>query len=466
MDEKQKKYIKIQTKYRAKYLQLAKKLEEEYGIVAGELYQKVKNIIDQYKLDDGTISKKTLNDIKDDIDQAVNWFQAVNTRWIDNNIVKSANIAISGQDKATKYYVQATLAEKGASAAVIKQILNSVDSPLLLKTQYGDGLTKKIRDQIWKTRWSDGWKLSDRSWKSSQIERTNLHSMIEQCVNEGRSAVEFSRAVADYLEVPGPAWTTAIKPSVTGRGTIKYNALRLARTETNNAYRKAQDFSAAQSSIVKGIKWNLSGSHPKYDICDIWASQDLYKLGPGVYPAGLLPPGHPNCLCFCTDVLYEGDELIERIRNKYTEETTREKGKKSSKNFGKYGIIKNVRYPISQVEIDNILNTELKNVRFSVKPTYNSRVVTPGKTRILLQSGNAKIKTMEIGKQNKSGKAELVNTLLHEELEARIAVKAYNRYSERYRLIIKHNDSTIHPYINKVIKRFFRLKGWTRNGLE
>jgi hypothetical protein len=318
MDEKQKKYIKIQTKYRAKYLQLNKSLESEYNMIANELQQRLQKITEKYQLSKGTISKKSLAAIKSEINQAVDWFQAVGTKWIDNNIIKSADIAITGQDEAARYYIKTSLAEKGIDTTVLSKIINDPLSPLFLTTQYGTGLSKAIRDQIWKTRWADGWKLSDRIWKSTKEQRANLHSMIGQCVNEGRSAVEFSRAVADYLEVPGPAWTTAIKPSVTGRGTIKYNALRLARTETNNAYRKAQDFSAAQSSIVKGIKWNLSGSHPKPDICDIWASQDLYKLGPGVYPAGQLPPGHPNCLCFCTDVLYEGDELIGRLRKKYS----------------------------------------------------------------------------------------------------------------------------------------------------
>src|SRR5690606_16622393 len=141
--------------------------------------------------------------------------------------------------------------------------------------------------------------------------------MIEQCVNEGLSAVEFSRAVEQYLLKPGPAWTTKIKPSITGRGSIKWNALRLARTETNNALRLAHALGAQTSVIVKGIRWALSRSHPEYDICDIWATQDLYGLGPGVYPPDKLPPGHPNCLCYLVDVLYQGQELIDRLKKKY-----------------------------------------------------------------------------------------------------------------------------------------------------
>jgi hypothetical protein len=54
-----------------------------------------------------------------------------------------------------------------------------------------------------------------------------------------------------------------------------------------------------------GMKWNLSKSHKVTDICDTLASQDLYGLGPGVYPKDkLLPkPAHPHCICFETIVL-------------------------------------------------------------------------------------------------------------------------------------------------------------------
>lgn len=87
--------------------------------------------------------------------------------------------------------------------------------------------------------------------------------------------------------------------------------------KTNEDYRKEQELSAAKSSIVKGIKWNLSKSHKEPDICDTWANQDLYGLGPGVYATGKVPPGHDGCHCYLTDVLYQGEELIARLKEKY-----------------------------------------------------------------------------------------------------------------------------------------------------
>lgn len=313
----QEEYNKILLKYRAEFLKLYKGLEGEYDKIADEMLKKTNAIIDKYKLKNDTISAKSLETIKKEIDETVDWFQKVNTRWIDNNITKGAEMAIIAQDTAARYFVHVTLTEQGASAAVVQKLLDDPKSPLFLQTAYGEGLPKAVRDQVWKKRWADGKKLSDRIWNSTKIGRTNLHHMIEQCVNEGMSAVDFSKEVEKYLKETGPKWTTAIRPAKTERGTLKYNSLRLSRTETNNSYRKAMEIGAGYSVITEGLKWNLSRSHPKFDICNVWASQNLYELGPGGYPAGLLPQGHPNCLCYTTHILKQSEDLINAIKQKY-----------------------------------------------------------------------------------------------------------------------------------------------------
>ena len=226
--------------------------------------------------------------------------------------------AIDSIDVATKVFIQAAAEEyQGKGREILTKAATDPVAPFLLRTQFGTGLAASVRDAVWKRRWGDGFALSDRIWEADRVLRKNLHDMIEQCVNQGLSAVEFSRAVEQYLKEPGRTWTTKITPSVTGRGSIKGNALRLARTETNNAYRLGHALGAQNSTIVKGIKWELSGSHPEEDICDEWATQDLYGLGPGVYHPGNIPPGHPNCLCYFVDVLYQGQELINRLKKKY-----------------------------------------------------------------------------------------------------------------------------------------------------
>lgn len=311
-------YSKIQSAYRAKFLKLQKQLEKEFSKIAKEFDGKIQWLVFKYANRDGVLDKQFATEINREIDAIVYWFTKTNAEWIDKNLIQSAKLAVDAQDTAARMYIKAAIEEyKGVKRELLTKAATDPAAPFLLRVQYGDGLPAYIRNYVWQRRWADGYRLSDRIWTQDKIMRQNLHSMIEQCINQGLSAVEFSRAVEQYLLKPGPAWTTKIKPSVTGRGSIKYNALRLARTETNNAYRTAHTLGAKNSAIVKGIKWNLSRSHPKYDICDEWATQDLYGLGPGVYPPDKLPPGHPNCLCYLTDVLLRGEELIKALEEKY-----------------------------------------------------------------------------------------------------------------------------------------------------
>lgn len=86
----------------------------------------------------------------------------------------------------------------------------------------------------------------------------------------------------------------------------RYHAIVIARTEGAEAFREGFVKRAEERpDLIKGIKWNLSGSHPRKDICDVYATQDLYGLGPGVYPPSELPRDHPNGLCWFSSVLTE-----------------------------------------------------------------------------------------------------------------------------------------------------------------
>jgi hypothetical protein len=311
-------YARIQKAFRGKYLQLQKQLERDFDKIADELDRKIQQLVFKYSKSDGTLDRKYIDEINREIDSIVNWFTENSSKWIDENLIRSADLAIDSQDAAARVFIQQAIDEyRGVDRAVLVKAASDPAAPFLLRVQFGTGLPNHIRKAVWQKRWVDGYALSDRIWEQDRVLRQNLHSMIEQCINEGLSAVDFSRAVEKYLREPGPAWTTAIKPSVTGRGSIKYNALRLARTETQTAYRTSHALGVKNNAIVKGIRWNLSGSHPESDICDEWATQDLYGLGPGVYPPESLPPGHPNCLCFLTDELYQGQELIDRLKVKY-----------------------------------------------------------------------------------------------------------------------------------------------------
>lgn len=98
----------------------------------------------------------------------------------------------------------------------------------------------------------------------------------------------------------------AIQTAVNERS--RYVAERIARTEMARAY--ADGFVAKMNGDddIVAVKFKLSGRHPTFDICDMYAKADMYNLGAGVYPKDKLPPlpVHPHCLCRYSEI-YTGE---------------------------------------------------------------------------------------------------------------------------------------------------------------
>ena len=116
------------------------------------------------------------------------------------------------------------------------------------------------------------------------------------------------------------------------------------------------------------------------------------------------------------------------------------------------------RHPASQERIDALTSGALAGVRFSAPPTYNGRIRTPGLTKVGYDGDGRKYAgPVYIGKQAKPGDAELVDTILHEELEARIWLNRHG--SERYWRLNSAGDDERHAYIQKIIDRYVRMKG-------
>lgn len=184
-----------------------------------------------------------------------------------------------------------------------------------------------------------GLNLSQRVWKSVRQLRDEMEVAITVSVGEGESAASMSRKVRQYLNDPDlmfrrfrykdpetgewkRKWKKKIKDPTTGK--VKWidydkssyqdewtgpgyykssaqNAMRVARTETNIAYRRADQARWEQMDFVLGQRVQLSRSHPKKDICD--------KLA-GDYPPDFVFDGwHPQCFCFVTPILVDEEEM-------------------------------------------------------------------------------------------------------------------------------------------------------------
>ena len=184
-----------------------------------------------------------------------------------------------------------------------------------------------------------GMNLSDRIWKSTRQLRDEMEVAMTIAIGEGDSASSMSRKVRQYLNDPDlmfrrfrykdeegnwqrkwkkritdldtgkHTWEDYDKSSYqdewTGRGYYKssaQNAMRVARTETNMAYRAADNARWEQLDFILGIHIQPSESHPQPDICDELA---------GDYPKTFKFSGwHPQCFCVMTPILPKDEELV------------------------------------------------------------------------------------------------------------------------------------------------------------
>jgi len=323
-------YVRMQKLYRKKYLKYEKDLEERLERTVNKFCNRIKEEAAVRVKKDKTLDARLAKELKDEVDRLTDWYIKEESSLLKKGLRNSAEIGMQGQDAAAMTHMK-ELIDKYDREPKVQGLFRKAlgdPNPMLLRATYGEGLPDHIADEVWEKRWQDGMNLTDRIWRQQIDIKRNLRGMIEKSVNEGRSAVEFSRSVEDYLLKPGPIWRTDILPAKTDRASVAYNALRLARTETNRAYQQSQKMSAKNSELVKGVKWNLSMSHPTEwppsaayqgypEICEYRAEHDHADMGPGIYKPDDAPWDHPNGLCYLTDELLKDQELIDLLNDKY-----------------------------------------------------------------------------------------------------------------------------------------------------
>ena len=177
--------------------------------------------------------------------------------------------------------------------------------------------------QAFQKRKENGLGLSDRVWNFTNQYKTELELALDVGISQGKSADEISRDVRQYLNNPDKLFrrvrdkhgnlklSKAAAAYHPGQGVYRSsykNAMRVARTEVNMAYRSADHENWSAEKMVIGIKISLSNNHtlngkPFFDICD--------ELK-GVYPKEFKFTGwHPMCRCWATPVTPTQEEVIE-----------------------------------------------------------------------------------------------------------------------------------------------------------
>lgn len=168
-----------------------------------------------------------------------------------------------------------------------------------------------------------GLNLSDRIWQPVKQLRSEMELAMTVAIGDGDSAAQISRYVRQYLNNPDKLFrrvrdmegnlklSKAAKAYHPGQGVYRSsakNAMRVARSETNMAYRRADNIRWQQMDFVLGQEIHLSRSHPVPDICDTLK---------GRYPKNFVFEGwHPQCFCYVTPILLSEKQMSEMLQAK------------------------------------------------------------------------------------------------------------------------------------------------------
>lgn len=195
---------------------------------------------------------------------------------------------------------------------------------------------------------AEGLSLSQRVWKYTGSFREELENALDLAIGEGLGAKAIARKVKIYLNEPdrlyrrfrvkigedeagNPIYGRKWKRRIYDKETLSYkwiddnprykpgkgiyrssirNAQRLARTETNIAYRSANYERWQQLDFIVGFEIRRSNNPYPCIVCESMK---------GVYPKNFKWTGwHPNCRCYMIPVLAkqeEVDDAVESILN-------------------------------------------------------------------------------------------------------------------------------------------------------
>lgn len=176
-------------------------------------------------------------------------------------------------------------AELAKTSIIFKTIFDRVK-----KRQLEKGIFKnKFRGQ-----YQSGYPLSKRIWDLKNQNELRIRKMVVNGIAQGRPARQIASDIKGMTNIGKISKQGSIadikQPGM--YNTAFKNALRMVRTETNNAYTDAM----LEYSATKGyqVMWNLSPGHPAPDSCD-----DQAEIG--IFDPDTVPyPQHPNEACFLT----------------------------------------------------------------------------------------------------------------------------------------------------------------------
>lgn len=211
--------------------------------------------------------------------------------------MKSAQQGIDDAEAAAK---ESDL--KPVSAVIVffseakKAVLSRTD--IVYQTIFTRVQKARLKTGLFRKQSGTGLTISRRVWDVRDGHLTRMRRTIAAGIGNGRPATAIAKDVKGMTTIGqlSKAELLQVRP---GSGVYKSaykNALRLIRSETNQAYQEAE----IEYAKAKGFKkmWNRSTGSNSPDVCD--------DLNGKIFDAEDVPPlPHPNCACFLTTVLPE-----------------------------------------------------------------------------------------------------------------------------------------------------------------
>lgn len=215
--------------------------------------------------------------------------------------------------------IQASQAEAAASAIAVgfqfdeellKQIVPAADRNTMLRSMQAEARSgveaakARVEGASYKP-------LSERVYDSAAMSTGQLNRTINSGLARGLSAHEMANEVKGFINPATPGGTS-------------YAAMRLGRTEINNAAHATSIQKYQTTPWVDKVEWHLSGSHPKPDECNDYADEQYFD--PNQVPG----KPHPNCLCYLTPETVSNEDFIKGFFNgsydNYIDDAMREHG--------------------------------------------------------------------------------------------------------------------------------------------
>jgi len=133
--------------------------------------------------------------------------------------------------------------------------------------------------------------LSKRVYRTQALAQGRVDSAINNALSRGDSAKDLAKSVRALID-----------PNVAGG--VSYAAMRLGRTEINNAFHAQSIHDAIEKPWVNQMRWHLSKVHePQGCFCEKYAIQGLFQ-------ANHVPnKPHPQCRCYVTPELPDYNEF-------------------------------------------------------------------------------------------------------------------------------------------------------------